>query len=110
MIEYDSDTHHLKGWRRARDNDKREALRTMGYRVVEVSTQQFDSLVMVDDSCCACATIWAFATGPASPATIGSSGALTCGGVSTGWTSGGSSGRPRAGAAPVLRRAQSWEA
>lgn len=50
VIEYDSDTHHLKGWRRARDNDKREALRTMGYRVVEVSTQQFDSLVMVDDS------------------------------------------------------------
>ena len=50
VLEYDSDTHHLKGWRRARDNDKREALRTMGYRVVEVSTQQFDSLVMVDDS------------------------------------------------------------
>lgn len=50
VLEYDSDTHHLDPQRRARDNDKRDALKAMGYQVVVVSTKQYDSLVMVDDS------------------------------------------------------------
>ncbi len=51
-MEYDSDSFHLDPRRRARDNDKRAVLEQMGWRVVPLSTKQFDSIVMSDDVFC----------------------------------------------------------
>ena len=48
-VEYDSDSFHLDSRRRARDNDKRAVLEQMGWRVIPMSTRQFDSIVMSDD-------------------------------------------------------------
>lgn len=50
VVEYDSDAHHLDPRRRARDNDKRAALEEMGYRVIPISTKQYDTLQMADDA------------------------------------------------------------
>ncbi len=49
-LEYDSDAYHLDPRRRARDNDKRAVLEQMGWRVIPLSTKQFDSLAMSDDT------------------------------------------------------------
>lgn len=50
VVEYDSDCFHLDGKQRARDNDRQAALEQMGYRVIPVSTEQFEQLALSDDA------------------------------------------------------------
>lgn len=49
-LEFDSDTYHLAGRRRAHDNDKRGILEEMGWRVTPLSSEQLDSLGLADNA------------------------------------------------------------
>ncbi len=49
-LEFDSDTYHLAGRRRAHDNNKRGILEQMGWRATPLSSAQLDSLALADNA------------------------------------------------------------